>query len=333
MKPHGEEADQVVLDHLIASIGERPERLTIRALSGIGAVNAHYLITVADTDRYVARIYRWPFGFERRVDRRTKESLVLARLEQASVPAPRVIATVDSPGEGGVLLSFLSGELLGEVMGSLSDSEQHDAWRAVGRALRSVHCIRIVDEDVSILQSGGPTARPARSWSEWHREDIQELAWRFALESDPKAVEHAPLQELLDTAKPLMDQSAMALLHADAHPWNVLVDRDEAGEWKCTGWIDWEWAWIGDPQYDLMRNEVMRFRDIGPTPQAFYDGYGASRTAIGALYELGFQLLLAVDGPSVPGLGRLVERAQRFLRPFYKRVAATLAEVSRDAAD
>jgi aminoglycoside phosphotransferase (APT) family kinase protein len=54
---------------------------------------------------------------------------------------------------------------------------------------------------------------------------------------------------------PLLDSRPVRLLHNDSHPWNILVDS-VSGDWRVTGWLDWEFAWSGDPAWDIARLDI-----------------------------------------------------------------------------
>ena len=81
------------------------------------------------------------------------------------------------------------------------------------------------------------------------------------------------LQEIIEAAIPLLNRGIPTLLHNDAHAWNVLIDLRDEG-WGCTGWLDWEYAWVGDPTWDLVRMDLWRSHAIGATPADFFEGYG-----------------------------------------------------------
>ena len=84
--------------------------------------------------------------------------------------------------------------------------------------------------------------------------------------------------------------------HSDAHAWNVMVAPDSHGRWHLSGWLDWEFAWIGDPAWDHMRMTVQRFAPIGPTPEAWFDGYGTHPPPLNlAVSTLHFMLWKASD--------------------------------------
>ena len=88
--------------------------------------------------------------------------------------------------------------------------------------------------------------------------------------------------------------------------------------WVCSGWLDWEFAWVGDPTWDLVRMDLIRTRPIGPSPQAFYDGYGKEPgEPYRSIYELSILLWMAnqyLDG-------------DRFLMPTYEAAMRYVEEL------
>ena len=101
------------------------------------------------------------------------------------------------------------------------------------------------------------------------------------------------LENVLLPAVPLLNASPVGLLHNDPHPWNVLVHRVN-GQWTCSAWLDWEYAWSGDPVWDLVRMDLFRMKPIGPTPAAFYEGYGSRpQEPNRSIYELSIYLWMA----------------------------------------
>lgn len=101
------------------------------------------------------------------------------------------------------------------------------------------------------------------------------------------------LRAILLEAVPLLNRTPSPLVHNDAHPWNVLVCPTPNG-WRCSGWLDWEYAWIADPTWNLMQMDLIRRTDIGPTPRAFWEGYGGpSREPQRSVYALYLHLSMA----------------------------------------
>ena len=102
-------------------------------------------------------------------------------------------------------------------------------------------------------------------------------------------------------------------------PWNVLVCRGGEG-WRCSGWLDWEFAMGGDADYDLMRNARSRLREVGPVPEAFYRAYGRRPDPVrDAVYEAGYYLHMANDARHFTHRATY-DAAERYLRSLRHRV-------------
>jgi aminoglycoside phosphotransferase (APT) family kinase protein len=260
---------------LLADAGlDEPVR-AVQAMSGSGWTNQTSLVELADGQRFILRVYRWPHAeAPDHLQRATKERYLHQLLLTHGVPVPEIVAQVEEAGQSASLLRYLPGELLGDVDPQLAPSERDQAWRAAGAALRRAHEIRhppgshgnIVGETVQPFEDG--------SWGRFHLRSILEHAERLNRQHGT-SLDLTQLRRIVEGAVPLLDQTPVSLLHNDPHPWNVLVQSTDQG-WACSGWLDWEYAWIGDPDWDLVRMDLFRIRPLGPTPAAFYDGYGAA---------------------------------------------------------
>lgn len=129
------------------------------------------------------------------------------------------------------------------------------------------------------------------------------------------------MKRVLKQAVPLLNERPLVLLHNDPHPWNVLVHETD-DQWRCSAWLDWEYAWSGDPTWDLVRLEIFRLKPIGPTPVAFYEGYGNTpKDPEWTIYEISIYLWMAdqyLDGE--------VDE-QRVLMPTYKTAMRYLERI------
>lgn len=93
-------------------------------------------------------------------------------------------------------------------------------------------------------------------------------------------------RQSIDRLPALIGEPEAALAHNDAHPANVLVAR-AGDEWRLAAWIDWEYAWIADPDWDLARFAFFGASQVGHVPEAFWSGYGRRPSVIrNAIYEL-----------------------------------------------
>lgn len=275
---------------------------------GSQAVNATYRVHLVDGRTCVVRAYRWPFDRSDDLDRSTKEVWLLDLLRRHGVPAPRVVGRLESADADALVLTDLPGCPLGDLA-----NRPADAWEDVGRTLARIHDICVSDE-VGVI--AGSSLRPFAegSWADWQRANALSHARSLAV-SGRYSIDVGRIDDLFAQAHHLVDERPVRLLHNDPHVWNVLVN-EVAGSWRCTGWLDWEFAWSGDPAWDVTRLDVFRLKDIGPTPAAFYEGYGAGRVpVVSDLYELAILMWMANEAAT--GDMRLLPtygRADRYLK-------------------
>lgn len=280
------EEPQQTLRPLLDAAGLRHAPEAVEPLVGQGALNRHWRVVVGGRT-LVLREYHWPFASPA-PDRARREARVLTLLETNAVPAPRLVARSD----GALLLTFEPGQLLGELAAD-PPVDFDRAWEQTGRALRAVHEI-VPPSHLHDLLAGGPQRGP----SSWYERVAAEVDAHLALvrETRPELeVDAGRVRRLFEQARPLLAARPTRLLHGDAQPWNVLVDHTE-GRWVCSALLDWEFAELGDPIWDLVRFHRLRRRPLGPSPRAFFTGYGQrGPTAVWTLYELALYLWQAVD--------------------------------------
>lgn len=194
---------------------------------GRQAVNATSLIRYDNGDRYIVRLYRWPFEIPDDLDRPTKETWLAGILHDHGIPAGRVLSRVDSQDGTAVVLTFLPGIPLGDL-----PEMYDDAWRDVGRTLAAVHSIQI-GETAGMITGRHVRPFPEGSWGRWQVANAADHAVRViargGYELDAKRI-----LAIYQRAIPLFDARPIRLLHNDPHAWNVIVDRSD-GQWKCTG--------------------------------------------------------------------------------------------------
>ena len=274
------------------------------SLVGRGSINRTLIVGGDDGARYVLKEYRWPFGGSEDLDRPGKEAWLSDLVRGHGVPAPRQLSRVLAGDAVLVLREYLPGRPLGDVPVTCAP-----AWRSAGAMLASIHQIQLRPEGMAGMIVGF-AVRPfaAGSWGRWHLANAVEHSWKVArrgrYDVDPDRV-----RRLYTRAVPLLDSRQVRLLHNDPHPWNVLVDA-AGGSWRCTGWLDWEFAWTGDPAWDVARFDIFRLRDIGPAPAAFGDGYGSPRVPlVSDLYE--FAIMLWMSNQDAAG--------DHILLPSYRR--------------
>jgi hypothetical protein len=115
-------------------------------------------------------------------------------------------------------------------------------------------------------------------------------------ENDPPfPCDQDALNEMLASAIPVLNAAPLALVHNDPHAWNVMA-RKGGESWHCAGWLDWEYARVNDPAFDLARMDLWRVEPIGSTPEAFFEGYGRKQEEpFASLYRLSLYAWMAGD--------------------------------------
>ena len=263
----------------------------VEQIASQGLINTHWLVTLDNGERAVLRRYGWPWPGAEPFDRCAKEAWLLPLLERAGVPAPRLIAVTDE----GLLLRYVDGVMFAE-----RPVRTPAMWRNVGAALRAVHDadIGVGAAEAGMLVAGGVDAFDG-GWATWHVNNTRDHAQRLASSRPELRVDVERCVAIVESARPLLDARPLAVIHTDANPWNVLVDDDGNATW-----MDWEFAWFGDPLYDFVRMRWARKHDIGPVPSEFYDGYGGDPTTdvVFDVYTLGFMLWMAneAQAPLLP---------------------------------
>jgi aminoglycoside phosphotransferase (APT) family kinase protein len=291
----------------LTQAGHAADGWTVRPLPGVGLLNRHLLVELTTGDRLVVRSYAWPWGPVEPFDRMAKEAWLLPRLRRAGVRAPEVLAADRAGADAALLLSFVDGSPLGEL-----DHRPDVAWRATGQALRAVHeaDIGVTGEPPGLLVAGGVEAFED-GWARWHVDNTNKHAESLARSRPELDIDVDRCVHIAESAGPLLDARPVRLIHTDANPWNVLVTDEHAT------WVDWEFAWLGDPIYDFARLTLARKRDLGPVPDALFRGYGGNPTTdpVFEIYVLGFHLWMGNEAlsPLLP-LQTTYANADRHLR-------------------
>ena len=282
-----------LLPRLLAEVGN--SRDSIRSVEPLntGVTNRTSLVVLRDDSRYILREYEWPYATDDDLQRVAKERYLHDLLLKHDVPVPSIFAHRDDESGSAVLMEYKPGQLLGNLAGTLTDEQCAQAWRAVGAALRRVHAIQLPDRYPGLIVGKGVQPFEEGSWGEFHYQQAVRHAENLLRRDLELRFDLASLKRVLKQAIPLLNERPLALLHNDPHPWNVLV-HEEAGQWRCSALLDWEYAWSGDPTWDLARLELFRLKPIGPTPAAFFEGYGSvPKDPEWTIYELSIYLWMA----------------------------------------
>ncbi len=277
---------------------------SVQANTNKGITNQMSLITLQDGERFIVRLYQWPWGSpdHRRLH---KEQFLHSLLARAGVPLPAILANAELAGQSAVLMEYVAGEELGDVTTALSAVARAEAWHSCGQMVRRAHSISypegtsgvIVGDQVhpfaEFLGEGGSWEDEAPTWGHCQNRMIVDHFQRLTSRKPEIARTGDELRAMLTEVLPFLHRTPPTLLHNDAHPWNVLVRADE-DHWHCCAWLDWEYAWVGDPNWDLVRMDLFRRKPIGPTPQPFWEGYGrAPSEPERSVYEMHIFLWMA----------------------------------------
>jgi aminoglycoside phosphotransferase (APT) family kinase protein len=197
-----------------------------------------------------------------------KEIYLSELLRGHGAPAPEVLGVVADEHGVATLSTLLPGIRLDRAMESLPPHELRSAWRSTGEALRLAH-------EISLPEAGeivGDQVEPfPGGWGKWVLEDLEkDVLWlREALGEPPVSL--PLLRRVISASVHALKDAPARLVHNDAQPQNVLVAPGVDG-WRCTGWLDWEFARAADPLWDI---GTLDFRPAGLVPAAFYEGYGS----------------------------------------------------------
>ncbi len=282
---------------LLESAGLSISIASIEPTSEAGHTNLTWTAHVQGGNSYIIRQYQWPHDSPD-LNRLEKEIYLHHLLTDHSIPVPRIIAQTTDPDQAAVLMEFMPGEMLGQLNDGLSKEERNQAWEACGAALRKVHGIQYPRDTQGVI-IGDHVEPAADSWGLWMVYNLMHHA-RELNEKHKVPINLSKLEQILHSAIPLLNRGVPCLLHNDLHPWNVLVTQAQ-GVWHCSALLDWEYAWVGDSSWDLVHMDLWRTKDIGPTPEAFYEGYGSHPVEPNrSIYEMSMLLWQANERLSKP---------------------------------
>ena len=213
-----------------------------------------------------AYVVRWRLDGKAHMLR--KETYLSDLLRRHDVPAPETLAIVSTEHGMATLSNRLPGIRLDVANQTLPEDERLHAWQTAGEALRRAHEIAFPASGEIVGDQLAPFPTP---WGDWVTDSLaDDVRWlRSAIGAPP--VDSALLDRVAAAAPKALRERPTRLLHNDALPQNVLVAPGPHG-WRCTGWLDWEFARAGDPLWDVA---TLDFRPARLVPDAFYTGYGA----------------------------------------------------------
>ncbi|MDX9954504.1 MAG: phosphotransferase [Anaerolineae bacterium] len=188
-----------------------------------------------------------------------QEWQVLQWLAQTALPVPHPRVFVEDAGAVWLLMDFLPGEPLTEVLLRTSVGTRAPLMFSFGATLASIHA------------TPSPPGMLVQTATEWLDTALETGAMHLrdfrALYADPQLPD---LLARLRRERPVPVPAA--LIHGDFTTDNVLVV-----EGRITGIIDWSGGAVGDPRYDLALAFDVDQDEVALAAEetvAFYAGYG-----------------------------------------------------------
>lgn len=245
-----------------------------------GLSNHNYRVDFADGSRALLRVYRWSHD-EPEPERSVKETWLHRLLYEIGVPVPHMI--VASPRCA--LMEWVEGERLRQVALSEVPDALEPAWYQAGAALRTAHDAKGFGSHAGEIVAD--RVRPfALTWADWNAREMIAHAQQLRQLDAITASQFDHIERVCARLPALLGEPAVTLVHNDAHPANVLVAQ-KGGRWRLAAWIDWEYAWVADPDWDLARFAFFGEAQVGEVPDSFWTGYGRRAAPIrNSIYEL-----------------------------------------------
>ncbi|MEV4349542.1 phosphotransferase family protein [Actinoplanes sp. NPDC049596] len=270
--------------------------ISTRPLTG-GYSNENVLVTTDDGGRYVLRRCKRP-----------EVEAALARRAGGVVPTAEVIA-VDA---NVLLMAFVPGRLLGDVIDELSPLDAAALGRDVGRTLAALGSVTFDDPG---FFTGGSLATGAEEPTDGLDVFVRRCLDEGNAAGYLTAEEQSELLRLAArSAAELAElRGSRQLVHSDFNPKNLLVSVETG---RVTAVLDWEFAFSGPPLADV--GNMLRDPRPPAFETAFLDGF---REAGGALPENWRSLSQALDLFSLADfLTRPVEH--RYFQKAVRRIKA-----------
>jgi aminoglycoside phosphotransferase (APT) family kinase protein len=258
-----------------------PNRRIIAAqpLTG-GYSNENIRVIVDGGESYVLRRYR-------RFNACAVEA-ALARRVGPVVPVPSIVAA-DPDGRGAgepvLLMTFMPGRPMSEVLPRLNADEAAELGRSTGAALAAIGTISCDSPGFfsgGDLEPGPPGVDPTEGLPAFVQRCLEEGNAEGHL---TLSEQQALLRYAERSAPPLAGlRGSRQLVHADFNPKNILAGQHD-GRWRVTAVLDWEFAFSSSPLFDvgnLLRHE---------RPPGFADGFRQGFTEHGGSLPPGWRRL------------------------------------------
>ncbi|BCJ33039.1 hypothetical protein Athai_05420 [Actinocatenispora thailandica] len=244
----------------LAAVGDRlgAPIVAVRALTG-GYRNRNVLARTARGHRYVLRRYRDGAAC-------AVEAALAARLADTAVPVPPPVFADPAGallGDPLLVSGFVPGTPADRVIGFGTAEDAAGIGAAMGETLAAIGTVRFAEPGFfgpDLTVSGGPVATGLAEFVAGQLPDGNAAAAFSPAELDA-------LRDLARRSAPLVEtvRAEARLVHCDYNPKNVLAVRD-AGGWRLSAVLDWEFALSGSPMFDL--GNALRFAADRPAGYA-----------------------------------------------------------------
>jgi aminoglycoside phosphotransferase (APT) family kinase protein len=171
----------------------------------------------------------------------------LLQLVAERVPVPAVLRAELEASPPWLLLEWMEGMRFDHMLTSASPAEVAHACFSAGEVLAAIHSFSF--EGPGVLGPNLEIADPmGYSWLTGVREFFEQERARALIGAELAN----DVIQLVDREGWRLDSvwSQSALVHADYKPWNLLVQRD-AGGWRVSAALDWEFSLAGPPLCDF----------------------------------------------------------------------------------
>lgn len=205
-----------------------------------------------------------------------KEALIYQRLRTTDLPVPQVLGLDTShhivPYDV-ILLERLSGERGLHVWPLIDGETRKQLSHSLGAALASVHNQRF-------LHYGGYNEESKKlgnhdNWRSYLLDKAAEsLIALWQCEGLPAMMLYGVEDFLMRAVVPA--RPTPSLVHGDFGLHNALFSRGKKG-WHLSGLLDFEWALVGDPEYEFATGLLVEPDEVNPIVVPFLQGYRTTR--------------------------------------------------------
>ena len=173
-----------------------------------------------------------------------REQAAIALLSNIAHLLPRTVYFDDSReyiDRDWVLQTSVHGQQWQEARPTLTDGDERELWRELGRVTRQIHA--------NMGEEFGPPM-PGLGYATWS-DLIRWDAAGFSVDAHRYGLEQAPfeqLQELVDDAASVLNQiTEPRLVHSDLNERHIFIGPGSGGHRQITGLIDFEFTRFADP--------------------------------------------------------------------------------------